>query len=99
VAVYEYRCESCGKQFEVWTMFKEETKCPSCESTQVGRLMSATSFKLKGSGWYATDYKGKSPGAAPVTASDAASDAGETSCGEAGSKPECASCPVADSGA
>jgi putative FmdB family regulatory protein len=93
VAVYEYRCASCSNQFEVWTMFKEETKCPSCDSTDVGRLMSATSFKLKGTGWYATDYKGKSPGAAPVTA-----DSGD-SCGEAGSKPECASCPAADTSA
>lgn len=95
MAVYEYRCESCGNQFEVWTMFKEETRCPSCESTQVGRMMSATSFQLKGTGWYATDYKGKSPGAAPPAASDTT----ETSCDDAGSKPECASCPAADSSA
>ncbi len=92
MAVYEYRCASCNHQFEVWTMFKEETKCPSCDSTDVGRLMSATSFKLKGTGWYATDYKGKSPGAAPATDSS-------ESCGDAGSKPECASCPAADTSA
>ena len=95
MAVYEYRCESCGNQFEIWTIFKEETKCPSCGGTDVGRLMSATSFKLVGSGWYATDYKGKSPGA---SAPPVSSEAKEPTC-DAGSKPECATCPAADSSA
>ena len=95
MAVYEYRCEDCSKQFEVWTIFKEETKCPSCDSTNVGRLMSATTFKLKGSGWYATDYKDKTPGAEPPTKP---SDSEAPSC-DPGSKPDCASCPAADSNA
>ncbi len=95
MAVYEYRCESCSSQFEVWTIFKEETKCPSCGSTDVGRLMSATTFQLKGSGWYATDYKGKTSGANNAGTS---SDSDTPSC-DPGSKPECASCPAADSSA
>ena len=94
MAVYEYQCEGCGEKFEVWTIFKEETKCPSCGSADVGRLMSASSFKLKGSGWYATDYKGKSPGSAPPPA-----EADTSSCEEAGTKPQCATCPASESNA
>ena len=90
MAVYEYRCTGCGEQFEVWTQFEEELKCPSCGATDVGRLMSATNFKLNGPGFYVNDYGGKKP---PPT------EAAESSCGEAGSKPECAACPAADSNA
>jgi len=94
MAVYEYRCEGCDHQFEVWTIFKEETACPSCGGTDVGRLMSPTSFKLKGSGWYATDYKGKSLGAEARKPTESSA----PSC-DPGTRPECASCPAADSGA
>ena len=99
MAVYEYRCRGCGEEFEVWTIFKEETRCPSCAGTDVGRLMSPTSFKLKGSGWYATDYKGESPGAETPASDAPASEAPSTPSCDPGSKPECASCPAADSGA
>ncbi|MFH1532026.1 MAG: zinc ribbon domain-containing protein [Pseudomonadota bacterium] len=95
MAIYEYRCESCGGKFEVWTQFKEETKCPSCGGADVGRLMSLSSFKLNGTGFYATDYKGKSPGASAPTP---ASEQREAAC-DPGSKPECAACPAANTSA
>src|SRR5215467_4366525 len=54
--VYEYSCEQCGV-FEVSQRITESplTTCPKCDR-DVHRLISLTSFVLKGSGWYATDY-------------------------------------------
>ncbi len=53
---YEYQCDSCGV-FEVSQRITEDPlkKCPTCKG-KVRRLISNTSFMLKGSGWYATDY-------------------------------------------
>jgi putative FmdB family regulatory protein len=54
--IYEYRCKQCGV-FEVTQRITENPlgTCPTCEG-EVRRLISVTSFVLKGSGWYATDY-------------------------------------------
>src|SRR5215471_1464395 len=54
--IYEYYCQECGV-FEVTQRITESplTTCPTCEG-DVRRLISLTSFVLKGSGWYATDY-------------------------------------------
>jgi putative FmdB family regulatory protein len=59
--IYEYQCPNCGV-FEVTQRITEHPlkKCPTCKA-KVERIISATSFVLKGSGWYATDYaKGSS---------------------------------------
>lgn len=60
--VYDYRCEKCGKEFEIEQKISESPikKCSKCGG-KVKRLISNTSFVLKGSGWYVTDYarKGK----------------------------------------
>jgi putative FmdB family regulatory protein len=59
--IYEYQCEKCG-EFEVTQRITEAPlkKCPTCKR-KVRKLISNTSFQLKGSGWYVTDYarKGK----------------------------------------
>jgi putative FmdB family regulatory protein len=57
--IYEYRCEKCG-DFEVTQRITEEPlkKCPTCKR-KVRKLISNTSFQLKGSGWYVTDYARK----------------------------------------
>ena len=54
--IYEYRCEKCG-DFEVTQRITEDPlkKCPTCKR-KVRKLISNTSFQLKGSGWYITDY-------------------------------------------
>ena len=59
--IYEYECSDCGKQFEVFQKFSEEplSRCHDCGG-HVHKLISRTSFILKGTGWYATDYA--SPG-------------------------------------
>lgn len=57
--IYEYRCEKCG-DFEVTQRITEDPlkKCPTCKR-KVRKLISNTSFQLKGSGWYVTDYARK----------------------------------------
>jgi len=65
--IYEYRCEGCHTQFEEMRRITEEgvPDCPRCGSGEVHKLISLSSFHLKGSGWYVTDYGGKKSGAAP----------------------------------
>lgn len=57
--IYEYQCEKCGT-FEVTQRITEKalSKCPTCKS-KVKKLISNTSFQLKGTGWYITDYARK----------------------------------------
>lgn len=56
--IYEYRCESCDNEFEKLLRAgqDEPTQCPACDAEALNRLISNTSFKLEGSGWYETDY-------------------------------------------
>lgn len=56
--IYEYACERCKKEFEVEQRITEEPlkRCPSCRSTKIKRLISQTSFVLKGGGWYSDLY-------------------------------------------
>ena len=64
---YEYQCKLCGHQTEVFQKIADEplTECPTCHQAGLSKLVSATAFQLKGTGWYATDYrhKGKAPAA------------------------------------
>ena len=58
--IYEYRCQSCGFQKEHLQKMSDAplSACPSCGATGYAKLLSAAGFQLKGSGWYATDFKG-----------------------------------------
>ena len=58
--IYEYRCSECGFQEEYLQKVSEPplTACPSCGKASFTKLLSAAGFQLKGSGWYATDFKG-----------------------------------------
>ena len=61
---YEYRCEQCDHCMEVMQKMNEAPLkvCPECGQTSLRKLISAAAFHLKGTGWYATDFKGgKSP--------------------------------------
>ena len=55
--IYEYRCEKCQHQFDLLQKITDEPvkECPECGGP-VSKLISSTSFILKGSGWYVTDY-------------------------------------------
>jgi putative FmdB family regulatory protein len=63
--IYEYRCDECGHQEDHLQKVSEKplTKCPACGKKAYKKMLSAAGFQLKGSGWYATDFKavGKKP--------------------------------------
>jgi putative FmdB family regulatory protein len=61
--VYEYQCSECGKIQEAFQKISESPleTCPYCEGN-LKKLISQSSFHLKGSGWYVTDYGGKKSG-------------------------------------
>lgn len=56
---YEYQCRACGAQVEVMQKISDPPlrKCPECGKSQLTRLISAPVFRLKGAGWYETDFK------------------------------------------
>src|SRR5256712_858 len=77
--IYEYRCEHCG-DFEEMQRITDPplSRCPTCRR-KVRRLISSTSFQLKGPGWYATDYARPSGGnGAKTDAAKESSDKAET---------------------
>jgi len=57
--IYEYRCADCGHELEAIQKFSDEplTQCPSCGASGLRRKISAAAFRLKGGGWYETDFK------------------------------------------
>ncbi len=61
--IYEYACLKCGRQHEAIQKISDKplTRCPSCKG-KLTRLISASAFQLKGTGWYATDYPKKGAG-------------------------------------
>lgn len=61
--IYEYECKNCGYRFERLQKISDEPLkiCPECQKSQLTKLISNTSFQLKGTGWYVTDFKDKKP--------------------------------------
>ena len=59
--IYEYECQSCEERTEFMQKMDEapKKKCPNCGKLKLKKVISAGSFQLKGTGWYATDYKHK----------------------------------------
>ena len=74
--IYAYKCASCGHAKDVLQKMSDPalTECPACGQSSFAKQLTAAGFQLKGSGWYATDFKG---GATPsgTSTADAASDA------------------------
>lgn len=60
--IYEYKCAGCGHTLEAMQKMSDAplAECPACGTSQLKRLVSAAGFQLKGTGWYATDFKGGS---------------------------------------
>lgn len=81
---YDYRCQKCKTIFEKTQRISEPAgaDCPECGSAECERLITGGTFHLKGSGWYASDYGGKT--SAPPEEKAAAADTGGCA------KPECA---------
>lgn len=57
--IYEYQCEKCGHQLEALQKISDSplVECPACHEAGLQKLVSAASFRLKGGGWYETDFK------------------------------------------
>lgn len=71
--IYEYRCDACGSQKEHLQKLSDPvlTDCPACGKASYNKLLSAAGFQLKGSGWYATDFKGGASSKPAETKSEA----------------------------
>ena len=70
--IYAYKCESCGFAKDVLQKMSDAplTECPDCHAPAFKKQLTAAGFQLKGSGWYATDFKGSPPaGQAPKSES------------------------------
>jgi putative FmdB family regulatory protein len=111
---YEYQCKQCGHQLEAMQKVNDTPlkKCPECGKPALQRLMSAPVFRLKGSGWYETDFKSddegkrnlaEKPEPEPVKAAeakddkkDAGKDAAAGAAATAAEKPAAAAPPAAD---
>ena len=68
--IYAYRCTSCGHAQDVLQKISDPvlTVCPSCGAATYAKQVTAAGFQLKGSGWYVTDFRGGSNGAAKTEA-------------------------------
>lgn len=72
--IYEYRCSQCGHELEALRKFSDPPllACPACHADALVKKVSAAGFQLKGSGWYATDFRNGSKPAAPAKSDDKA---------------------------
>ena len=76
--IYAYKCDACGHQQDVLQKLSDPllTTCPACGKDAFAKQLTAAGFQLKGSGWYATDFKGGAKSAAPAAESTPAPAAG-----------------------
>ena len=77
--IYEYRCSSCGHQQEFLQKVSDAplTTCTACGKPDFSKMLTAAGFQLKGSGWYATDFKSKPAAAkAPEGKAESKTDSG-----------------------
>jgi len=72
--IYAYKCESCGHAKDVLQKVSDAplTDCPACGAATFRKQLTAAGFQLKGSGWYATDFKGSAGGTTATAAAPAA---------------------------
>ncbi len=86
--IYEYVCQDCGHALEAIQKFSDValSECPKCGKPSLKKMISAGGFQLKGSGWYATDFKGGSKkGGSSGGGSDSGSGSGSGSGSDTGS--------------
>ena len=97
--IYEYQCQSCGKEMEVLQKISDEPllDCPECGQPALKKKVTAAAFRLKGGGWYETDFKTSNKknlhgggGDTPASSSTSSSGSGEKS----GSSPAAADKPT-----
>lgn len=76
--IYAYKCSACGFAKDVLQKISDPmlTDCPQCGAATFAKQLTAAGFQLKGSGWYATDFKGGSGGAAVAVPAAVATETG-----------------------
>jgi putative FmdB family regulatory protein len=87
--IYEYACKTCGHQLEAMQKMSDAplTDCPACGKPELAKQISAAGFRLKGGGWYETDFKsGSKKNVAESSSSSASHGCGAGACGCASSK-------------
>ena len=86
--IYEYECKACGHEYEALQKMSDQplVHCPACDKPELMKKISAAGFRLKGGGWYETDFKSgtKKNVASDSPASSSAKSAGEKSCAGGG---------------
>lgn len=84
--IYAYKCDSCGFAKDVLQKLSDAplSQCPSCNAPAFKKQVTAAGFQLKGSGWYATDFKGGNAAPAPASG-DKSSEGGDS---KADAKPD-----------
>jgi putative FmdB family regulatory protein len=92
--IYEYRCAACGHQQEFLQKVSDAplTVCPQCGKPELSKMVTAAGFQLKGSGWYATDFRNSGKKPATKTADTSKSESGAAT----ESKPAADAKPAAD---
>ncbi len=87
--IYEYQCEKCGHHLEKLQKMSDDPlkDCPECKEPTLRKLVSAAAFKLKGTGWYETDFKDNSKKKPETKGSDKKDSATKTTAAKE-SKPE-----------
>lgn len=75
--IYAYKCDACGHAKDVLQKMSDAplTDCPVCGAPKFSKQLTAPGFQLKGTGWYATDFKGGGTAAVPAAAAVPSSDA------------------------
>lgn len=82
--IYAYKCESCGHAKDVLQKISDAplTDCPACGQASFSKQLTAAGFQLKGSGWYATDFRGSTSGAGGTSATASTTAAAESASSE-----------------
>ncbi|MCK5120751.1 MAG: zinc ribbon domain-containing protein [Methylococcales bacterium] len=85
--IYEYQCQACGNEHEAIQKMSAEPLivCPACNESELKKKISAAGFRLKGAGWYETDFKsGSKKNVAESTKAAPAKSSGGSCCGGGG---------------
>jgi putative FmdB family regulatory protein len=100
--IYEYQCEACGSKLEKLQKLSDDPlkNCPECEEPKLKKMVSAAVFRLKGGGWYETDFKtGDKKNVSGDSGSSESADSGSSKSADSGSsKGDSGSSKSADSG-
>jgi len=87
--IYAYKCSTCGHARDVLQKMSDPvlTVCPACGADAFAKQLTAAGFQLKGSGWYATDFRGGGASGAPATSTSGDAPAGDAKPAESSAAP------------